>query len=93
MLQLDRGNYKILMRTLWLLAESDDLGAENVPMGTLEAMPMELLQETLATRVDTEMSLCGVSHILEPKLSHTVVRGHPWTVASAAQGLSRKRNT
>lgn len=44
---------------------------------TSEAMHMELLQETLATRVDPETSQYEGFHILEPELSHRELRSHP----------------
>ena len=59
------------------MVESGDLRADYVPIRTPEAMPMELLQETLATRVDPETSQYRGSHKLEPELSYRKGRDHP----------------
>lgn len=50
------------------MGESGDPRADYVPIRTPEAMPMELLQETLVTRVDPETSQYGFDN-LELELS------------------------
>lgn len=50
------------------MGESGDPRADYVPIRTPEVMPMELLQETLVTRVDPETSQYGFDN-LEPELS------------------------
>ena len=50
------------------MGESGDPRADYVPIRTPEVMPMELLQETLVTRVDPETSQYRFDN-LEPELS------------------------
>lgn len=71
------------------MVESGDLGAEDVPMRTPEAMPMELLQQTLGTRVDPETSECGGFHVLEPEPTSREVRSRP---LACNKGCYKKRN-
>lgn len=52
------------------MVESGNLRADYVLIRTPEAMPMELLQETLATRVGPKTSQYRGSHKLEPELSY-----------------------
>lgn len=56
-------------------------------------MPMELLQETLVTRVDPETSQYGFD-LITLNLSCHKGRAEftPWTMARSVEGLWQKRN-
>ena len=73
------------------MGESGEPRADYVPIRTPEAMPMELLQETLVTRVDPETSQYG-NDLITLNLSCHKGRAEftPWTMARSVEGLAEE---